>query len=924
MTDTTHLNPTDQVRADERARKEAEKAAIARRNALLDDATKNRTDGSALKDIPPLGFTARLIDGYDPSQPETFLEKSVEVTPTVNPLLDAALVSLIGATKRGTRSYSLSGGEKADPATIAGLLEVLPARICYVGSHEPQAAKKGFFSFRGRRRSIGYDVIYELRELPAFNKLPFTSFNSEVYQDHPTDDAKTPLSKCALVLSVKKDQLYVKVCTARPEATVDDGLFFADHLPDIDLLRPEDQRKDAIRVTPDVAVEILDHAQASGYPIDDETGDIAALRAALRNAVIGQQVAGAPGQSRVVVGNDIPAIKGVKLPEAEDGFTARSLTTTAKEAASVVAAASSATLTALHPLVQDVMAMYDAKPVGREGLRPYQDEAVSLHLSTEIGYVNACEVGLGKTVMALSAMREKAQVTPNYKALVAVPATLRTQWEREAGRFFPEARVAAIAGGNLAKQAIAHYREAAEAGAPAVVICSHEAMRKGHEALIEHFQATGERLDDMLVDEAAILSSTSAGRSKAATALRPYAKVGVALTGTPIDKSLDDLGGILAWARNDSELFYGKRLSQRFDLSAPGAVDALWSAIGPTVFRRDRSEIADELPAISTEVIALDPTPEERKLIAGARNRLKEIYQGITDKVAKARELDPDDPQLKAVQEELQKARGTVLGGITLARMAAVDAEAVAESDSPAAALLKAAGLIAPAVAKGATKRTAIAGLTSDLVDNGEAVLIFTDFARAAVNLSRDLEEMGVRVATFKGGQGDKARDKAIVSFQGAPCAAHAKAGRDATCGACTQPTVDAMVLTKSAKEGLNLQRASVLIHLDLPWVPSDVVQRVGRATRIGSTNEHLQVLIPIMAGTVESRVADRVAARAAEAILALDAHRDTQVAGTVAGQLVAGVADHLKDDPESAASKGLFDMLGEILSDEFDAEDGR
>ncbi len=93
-------------------------------------------------------------------------------------------------------------------------------------------------------------------------------------------------------------------------------------------------------------------------------------------------------------------------------------------------------------------------------------------------------------------------------------------------------------------------------------------------------------------------------------------------------------------------------------------------------------------------------------------------------------------------------------------------------------------------------------------------------------------------------------------------------------CANCTQPELDVLVLTKAAKEGLNLQRANVLYHYDLSWVPSDFVQRIGRASRFGSRREQLKLIIPIMSGTIEERVAAVLIPRALAAMQALDASR--------------------------------------------------
>lgn len=50
------------------------------------------------------------------------------------------------------------------------------------------------------------------------------------------------------------------------------------------------------------------------------------------------------------------------------------------------------------------------------------------------------------------------------------------------------------------------------------------------------------------------------------------------------------------------------------------------------------------------------------------------------------------------------------------------------------------------------------------------------------------------------------------------------------------------VIATDVLSEGVNLQRASVIVHLDDPWTPAAITQRVGRAARIGSTHQSVFV----------------------------------------------------------------------------------
>ena len=58
-------------------------------------------------------------------------------------------------------------------------------------------------------------------------------------------------------------------------------------------------------------------------------------------------------------------------------------------------------------------------------------------------------------------------------------------------------------------------------------------------------------------------------------------------------------------------------------------------------------------------------------------------------------------------------------------------------------------------------------------------------------------------------------------------------------------PEVQVLVATDAAGEGINLQRAHLMVNYDLPWNPNRIEQRFGRIHRIGQTEVcHLWNLI--------------------------------------------------------------------------------
>lgn len=77
-----------------------------------------------------------------------------------------------------------------------------------------------------------------------------------------------------------------------------------------------------------------------------------------------------------------------------------------------------------------------------------------------------------------------------------------------------------------------------------------------------------------------------------------------------------------------------------------------------------------------------------------------------------------------------------------------------------------------------------------------------------------------------------------------------------------TNPDVRVLVATDAAGEGVNLQRANLMVNYDLPWNPNRIEQRFGRIHRIGQTEVcHLwnMVAYKTREGAVFERLLDKI-----------------------------------------------------------------
>jgi ERCC4-related helicase len=133
----------------------------------------------------------------------------------------------------------------------------------------------------------------------------------------------------------------------------------------------------------------------------------------------------------------------------------------------------------------------------------------------------------------------------------------------------------------------------------------------------------------------------------------------------------------------------------------------------------------------------------------------------------------------------------------------------------------------------------------------GESVLLFTEYkVTQALLLSALWREFGEQSATFINGD-DALPD--VLTPNGARRALHES--RQAAKDRFNSGEVRFLVSTEAAGEGVDLQeRCARLIHVDLPWNPMRLHQRVGRLNRIGQSDV-VKVMLFQNPDTVESRI---------------------------------------------------------------------
>jgi hypothetical protein len=810
------------------------------RDRLLREALEE-SGQDALKHLMPLKLKLEWVGEIDWLRPCCKLEVQA------HPLWEAVM-SKLAANKRGKRTWALPAGKNASSDNLMGALQACPTRVTYMARRLESLLKRGGHPYSG---STLYEVPWCLRtQTPAGGKLGHSIHKAFGYH-YSSKPPEAPFAHCAVAINTNGKEVFFTVCTIKNHA---DGLFLYDGAPSLHQW-PWNDTREASPILLAHALALSDRARSLGWEVEEPAG-AGKLRKALAQGLVMSRVPGAPGQAHVLAGKDLigdelGVLEGVdwlRLGKFESGEAEGFLERWKGQAQVCIVDGS----------VQDAMNISNASAVDLID-RPYQQRAVGRHLATSIGYVNASPPGSGKTPMALVAMQEAAKREGNWRGLVVCGSSVVGQWMSEAQRFAPKLQTHVL----QSSSAVETLESVRSLPGGQLVLCSHDLARRWRlELSLIHW-------NDCILDEAQLLKNPSSQRSKALWQIRKNSTRAVGLTGTPIDRSLDDLGSILAWVWDDPSLFFGERLSRRFDLRTR---EELWAALGGYVFRPESSEVENQMPEIDSHVEKITLHKTETRLAHAALEELKAAHERLLDKMDQEAQLASgmEKEWIQQARADLAQARHSIHSGVILARLASSCPSAVEDSVSVGAGLLIRDGWVKPAI-KWQTKQKRVIEMIQERIDNQKPVLLFTDFQSVARRLGQALDKAKIANTSILGSHSAHQRTRNQRAFQGIPCQAHSESTiAIAGCGDCVSPEVDVMVLTGAGREGLNLQRAQCVIHYELPWVPSHIIQRIGRAKRIGGA-DRIEVLTPLAENTIEEKVASVLIPRIACALASLD-----------------------------------------------------
>jgi SNF2 family DNA or RNA helicase len=418
-----------------------------------------------------------------------------------------------------------------------------------------------------------------------------------------------------------------------------------------------------------------------------------------------------------------------------------------------------------------------------------------------LGGILADDMGLGKTVQTLAllvrAREQAAGPAGSPPFLVVAPTSVVGVWQAEAARFAPGLDVRVVEA-TRAKRGTALADEAAGAD---VVVTSYALLR------LDADDYAGREWSGLIVDEAQFAKNRTTLVYDALTRIR--APFRLAITGTPVENSLDDLWALLSLTASGlfpSPVAFREHFTKPLSRGeVPHRMALLQKRIRPFVLRRTKEQVVRELPPKQEQVRTVQLLPEHRRVYDAVLQRERKKVLGLLDDVR---------------ESGMDRGRFIVFRSLTLLRMLALDPAIVDEAQHAGVA---------------SSKLHALLEDLDRVLGEHHRVLVFSQFTSFLDRVGEALSERGVDHVRLNGTT--RRRDEVVERFRSGGAGVF-------------------LLSLKAGGFGLTLTEADYVFLMDPWWNPAAESQAVDRVHRIGQESSVL-VYRMVAAGTIEEKVLD-------------------------------------------------------------------
>ncbi|GAA3728529.1 DEAD/DEAH box helicase [Flavobacterium ginsengisoli] len=454
-------------------------------------------------------------------------------------------------------------------------------------------------------------------------------------------------------------------------------------------------------------------------------------------------------------------------------------------------------------------AEFTASDLIKATLRPYQIEGVKWllgHFNSNMGACLADDMGLGKTLQTLSVLVSVQEQlgfttkTTNFdlfsnettvereplKALIVLPSSLVFNWFNEAGKFTPHFSKMQYVGND--RKSLASRINSTD-----LIFTSYSIIHRDI-SILEKYD-----FRYLILDESQYIKNKNSKIFKAINKISTGHKI--ALSGTPIENSLDDLWSQMQFINPDilgTYAFFMENFKNPIEKKQNEEVlSELKNLIQPYILRRTKEQVLKDLPELTEQIYYCDMDPEQEKLYEKEKSKARNFLlktDGSPDKISiintlmKLRQLS-NHPKM-------------------------VDADSEIDSG----------------------KFIAVTNYLENLVKAKQKVIIFSSFV-TNLNFYTDwCKENKIEFCEITGETPADKREQQVKMFQE------------------KENPLLFFISLKAGGVGLNITKASYVLFLDPWWNPFAEKQGVGRAHRIGQMNK-VNVVRFISKNTVEEKI---------------------------------------------------------------------
>ena len=424
-------------------------------------------------------------------------------------------------------------------------------------------------------------------------------------------------------------------------------------------------------------------------------------------------------------------------------------------------------------------------------LHPYQAEGALFAVRAGRALIGD-DMGLGKTIQAIAATEILARHFDVSRVLVICPTSLKYQWQSEIGRFsgrHGEHAARVINGGRAQRQNDYRLDDFCK-------IANYEKIQPDLDLIAAWAP------DLIIVDEAQRVKNWNTIAARALKRIdSPYA---IVLTGTPLENKLEELISIVQFV-DQHRLGPTWKLLHEHQVKDEGGrvigyagLEKIGQTLAPIMIRRRKSEVLQQLPSRLDQNLLVPMT--EMQMLHHQENA--DVVAKIVQRWRKTGFLsDIDQRRLTCA---LQNMRMSCNSTYLLDR----------ETDH-------------------GVKADELAALFDDLFADPKAkAVVFSQWTRTHDIVIRRLEARGLGYVSFHGAVPSDKRPALVERF------------RD-------DPACRVFLSTDAGSTGLNLQHASTLVNMDLPWNPAVLEQRIARIHRMGQARP-VRIINFVAKGTIE------------------------------------------------------------------------